>query len=268
MAIDPLLAGKDVALPAADPEATLLAPGTDGCRQLKPAADPKAVPTPERLAPPGGKVELPPDFPADGALLTALLLGAATLDGACLADHAGLLPLPATLQPRRYRGWKLATASFGVLAALLALLLAGRWWLDGRARIAALAAERTAAGNHLKQLQLERTRHAALDDLLERASAVAAGDPDLLPVLAFLAQRLPDEMWLASFTSADNRSDVDLRARGESDDALMEQLANSPLFTIDTVNKRRNPDGTTQLSLKLKRTTPELALDRLEPLVP
>ena len=163
--------------------------------------------------------------------------------------------IPRNIRPERYRWLKKIYRALILLSllAILFLLLArvGRH-VDIYAKIR--TGEESAA-EKMQQAQLEQGRLLSMQELALKVQSANYGRCNIRPILADLAARLPDYMWISDYKQ--NLDQIDITIISAQDENNMVRILESPLYTFVNMSKAVNPGNQSAVIIvKLRSNLP------------
>lgn len=158
--------------------------------------------------------------------------------------------LPDEMLPQRFKEWKIACFSLASLIILTGLLLCGRMWHDASSRLAEIKKEKALIAQRISKIKKENLLNREMDATIKKISEASSGNAELLKCVHFLTEAIPDNMWVFELNS--NNEKIELVVKTDTDaetDSI--NWSKSKILSFESVRKRRNSDGTTDVFLKL-----------------
>jgi|GEM_PF-6758766 len=247
LAVDPLLADRDLWLSDWEDEYAFCRQERKELRQMVPCGDdpmPDGV-NPEEL------ISNRTETALEAAWLPAILLARYAHDSYFAADRKTLFRLPGSCQPQRCVRWRQLAVALGIITFILLLLLAGRNWHDARTRYTQITEAEAKVGMLLVKQQRIVQKNLVIEKAIQKIAETKSGNAEIPALLLHLTKKLPDKMWITSFRCKDQAVDLTISA-GEDNDNILTLLSENGICVAKNLRKQRNPDGTSVLQLFLE----------------
>ncbi len=256
MAIDPFLRDVDVHMPSIDPDFIFRRRPGDGARVMAKADSVEAGMAGFGLSDSALFEELrlkwtpPEDNPSAKIedFLPCLLVTAYCLSEHFDDDAGSRLALPKEVMPQRFSGIRTFCIMLAVFAVVFSFGYLGRSWWDGKKRLNELNSEIARVKTLTRNLDKENSSKQALNDLIQQVESAEVGNHDLIASLHELTKQIPKEIWIINFTSNGNIIDLTMQEAKDSDNDL--SRLKFKYFTFTITSKKKNADGTTNISAK------------------
>lgn len=249
MAVDPLLADREVFFLDIDPDFSLSRSGDDGLRHINVlellGERPEEIHLPELVKRNRRKA---PDRPVYAA---AALLGAYLLSGDLRRNRQTLHLLPDTLRIRRYVGLQRAIIVFLVCNFLL---LGGMFWKEfeqSKEQLAALDQEIMTTEALIRKLEKDEAMLKSRHRILDRFCSGVVGEKQLLTFLAKLTECLPNSMWMSSFSNAGGQYTLTINLGKGAPDIMKIIQESLPEYVVKSFLYTPGAEGTAVVNLTL-----------------
>jgi len=186
----------------------------------------------------------------------ALLLAAYGLSAELHGDRGSFTLIPRELFPERFRGLRRAFIALAAIAAILTLVLIGRYWWEARQRLKGILDEQAKVKVEIGKYQQKNEELVKIDEVAEAVNSTKLGNGEIVHCLHRLTTILPKEMWIYQFSSRDNYIDLNIRSNLKNDKNNSISKLNSGYLKTKQPHERRNPDGSLNIYLKLEYMSP------------
>ncbi len=196
--------------------------------------------------------------------LTPLLVGAYGLSHEFDKDRSFLLPLPKELLPERFRGLRILFLLLTVIGAGLLLGIWGRNLWENHQRLLAIEKERKLVEQRILELKKDNISNKKFDEIIGKIKEVEPelGNHEIIYCLHELNRIVPMDMWMTNFNA--RRDAVEATFSGGADSKEEIDFKRSKMFAKPEINKRRNPDGSVNVYVRLHYMSPAERFEALK----